>query len=384
MSTLLLLALIAFGLTMVFAFVVGGWRKAMEEAPRMHTKGSAATAGLVSLVIPARNAEGTLASLLQDLYAQAWPKEAMEVLVVDDGSSDGTARIVSEMAHRWSGLRLIASRRLGKKAAIAHGVAEARGEWVLLTDADARCGPLRLSRIMQEVAGNGPDMLVLPVATRGTGWLRRVQVEEQAALLGVAAGTAMQGRAVLANGANMAFRKVAFLAVGGYDGDTWASGDDLFLLRRMQRHGKRVAYLLDPAVVVTVEAEGTLREAWRQRLRWAGKMRALGPGVMLLMAGILLPWFLLFVTCSMTPLRLMAQRPLLVLLLLASSWMLWLLPVMALVRAVRRFLQQAPHWESGPAWALPTVLSLFAFSLYAPVVAVASMVIRPRWKGRRL
>src|SRR5690606_10940671 len=145
MSTPLILALLAFAAAFLFALIVGGWREAIEAA---WPKNAVATEGpqvaRVSLLVPARNAARTLTALLQDLHAQQWPKEALEVIVVDDGSEDGTAEQVREMGKRWPGLVLLKAEGKGKKDAISQGVRRAQGEWVLLTDADARCGPLRV------------------------------------------------------------------------------------------------------------------------------------------------------------------------------------------------------------------------------------------------
>lgn len=386
MSTPLILALLAFAAAFLFALIVGGWREAIEAAWPGNTDASdEQPAARVSLIVPARNAAGTLTALLQDLHAQQWPKEAVEVFVVDDGSEDGTAELVRAMAKRWPGLLLVQAEGKGKKAAISEGVRRAQGEWVLLTDADARCGPLRVPRIMQHVHGSGLDLLLLPVGTRAHGgMIQQLQADEQAALLGVGAGTALQGGAVLANGANMAFRRSAFLEVGGYAGDTWASGDDMFLLQRMRKARRQVGYLLHPDVLVTVDAEPTFAGFWAQRLRWAGKMRAMsGPGPWAAMAGIMLPWFLLYASTSFTLAELMLKRPLAILFLLSAAWLLWLLPLLRLARTARRFLQTSMD-AAPPRWPdVSALLALLAFSFYAPAVALTSLFVRPRWKGRK-
>lgn len=387
MSTPLILSIVSFAIGLLFALVVGGWREAIIAAwPGSPAEVEGTSDELVSLIVPARDAADTLSPLLQDLHAQQWPRDRIEVIVVDDGSTDRTADIVREMQKRWSGLVLINAVGAGKKAALSQGVEQARGEWMVITDADARCGPLRVKRIMEYVLGREVDMLLMPVETSSSGGvIQRIQADEQTALLGVAAGTALQGRPMLANGANMAFRRSAFKALGGYSDDTWASGDDMFLLKRMLKNGRNVAYLLHPDVVVTVEAEQTFRDFWEQRLRWAGKMRAMGgSGGWLALAGLLFPWFLLYVSLSFTLLEVMLQRPLAILLMLSSAWLLWLLPILALSRSARHLLQTTASRPARRGANVTTVFSLFAFSIYAPVIAVASLFVRPRWKGRKI
>lgn len=386
MSLYLLLCLAAFGGGLTHALVLTGWKDTFAKAWRNGADAAGEETQQVSVVVPARNAGETLTPLLQDLHAQQWPKEMLEVLVVDDGSTDGTAALVRSMARTWPGLRLIGCPGEGKKAAITQGVEEARGEWVVLTDADARCGPERVRRIMDCVAAGGPDLVLMPVATVGqAGMLQALQAEEQAAMMGMAAATALQGAPLLANGANMAFRKAAFRAVGGYSGDKWASGDDVFLLRRMLKAGRAVHYLLQPEVLVSVEAERGFRAFWRQRLRWAGKMRGVGGAwKWVALAALLWPWFLLFVTCAFSVRDRMAQNFGASLMLLTAAWLLWLLPVTALVREVHRF-QGAVGAAAPPhLGALRCMLCYAAFHVYSPVIAAASVVVRPKWKGRRV
>ena len=237
---------------------------------------------------------------------------------------------------------------------------------------------------MHQVTEHGADLLLMPVETRSAGGLvQRLQAEEQGALLGVAAGMALTGSPMLANGANMAFSKAAFQAVRGFDGDKWASGDDIFLVRRMLDAGRRVAYLLAPEVLVSVFAEPDLGACWRQRLRWAGKMRGVrGAGKWGALGGLLLPWFLLYVSMSFSLREWSAQHSGGCLLLLAAAWLLWLLPVVALAKAVRNFLRTADGPPRNYGTAGSTLLSVVAFNIYSPLITLLSLFMRPRWKGR--
>lgn len=378
MNTLMLLALAAFGGSVVLATVLGAWRQRIAQARALaHASDDAPSP--VSFLVPVRDGGEDLTGVLQDLHAQCAAVPGSEVIVIDDHSTDGSRARMEAMASRWPALRCIPNNGEGKKAAIATGVQQARNELVLLTDADAHGGRERARCVAVNHARMPWDMLVLPVRTTsdGTfiGWL---QTEEQTALQGVALGAALGGSPVLANGANMAFTRAAFLAVGGYQGDRWASGDDQFLLERMQRAGRPLACLADPAAMVTVACAPGLRAAWSQRLRWAGKMRGAASGRSLLMAAaVLYPWVLLLLTVRTDWTSAVNQGFFRSTLLLAGAWLLWLLPVLLLVGEAKRFFGERPT-------PLRSMIALLLFTVYAPVIAIAALVVRPRWKGRRV
>lgn len=367
-----------FGAALLQALVLSAWRdRVRKERSKKRERSGDIDRSTVTIIVPARNAESTLIPLLQDLNAQDLPKEQVEVIVVDDHSGDGTARIVEGMMRTWSQLRLLRNDGGGKKAAITTGVKNAKHGIILLTDADARCDRERVRAIvgaMQDV-----DLLILPVRTEGNGsFIGRLQEEEQAGLLGMAAGEALLGRAGLAYGANLAFKREAFDAIGGYSGERYASGDDVFLVQRMKKANKRIAFLLDQRALVSVQAEPTGKGFFQQRVRWAGKMRGVRgsmPWVGLL--ALLLPWLLLWASLRFDPATILEENGLETLLLLFAAWLLWIVPVVALVAEVRSFLEQR-------SWPIVSLLCFLLFTLYSPLIVLISLVYRPKWKGRRV
>ena len=93
----------------------------------------------LSIVIPAYNEENRLPATLARLYSYlaTSPFGDAEVLIVDDGSRDGTAALVEDFAHIYPTVRLVRNPgNRGKGYAVRNGMLEAQGEWVLFTDAD--------------------------------------------------------------------------------------------------------------------------------------------------------------------------------------------------------------------------------------------------------
>ena len=118
--------------------------------------GPDASAKLPSLtvIIAARNEESRLGGKLEDLLAQAYPADQLQVLVVSDGSTDGTARVAREYA--GSGVECIElEQRLGKEAAQAGAIRQATGEYLVFTDVATRIGGEGLRGMVEALARSG-------------------------------------------------------------------------------------------------------------------------------------------------------------------------------------------------------------------------------------
>lgn len=388
MSIFLLLSLAAFALALVHAGVLDTWRRNIEREDGDPRPGSqeAAPSIYVSVVVPVRNGADSIVPLLQDLYAQRYPKTRYEVIVVDDASTDSTVQRVKGLMHNWPQLRLVQADGAGKKAAITTGVRSAVGELVLFTDADVRCGPERVSVLAAFWSLGKPAMVLMPVRLDGDGRaLHRLQRVEHHALQGATMGSGLDGRPVLANGANMAVVREAFERVGGFGASRWASGDDLFLLRRIRRARWPVVYLADGRTIVTTAPEDTWAGFVAQRLRWAGKMWAFvgAAGTWSAAFAVVFPWALVLLSAAVVHHVRIGQNLLYTMALLAAAWGIWLFPVLRLVDAAARHLTPGPSMRSGMRARMFTVLALCAFMVYAPVIGLLSLVVRPRWKGRR-
>lgn len=377
MTPLLLFALVVFALALVHALVIMHWRAAIREPAPTHHGAPDDAPPTITVIVPARNAGSTIQPLLQDLYAQGHPHERTEVIVVDDHSEDGTAQLVAAMMSRWPQLRIATlSGTQGKKAAITEGVRLAGGALVLITDADARCGPDRLAMLAAQWQRTQADMLLAPVRTTGEGPIGVLQEEEQAAFQGATMGSCLTGTPLLANGANMAFTRSAFERVQGYSGDRRSSGDDMFLLSRMKRAGLRIGCLVEGSAAVDVPAEHTLAGFVAQRLRWAGKMRA-GSGWSSAMGAlaVLLPYLLAAVTATAIERFRFGQGMERTWLLVTAGWLLWVVPVVALVNATKRRLGLRQR-------SFTTVLAVLCHPLYTLPIALLSFVVKPEWRNR--
>ena len=122
----------------------------------------------VSVVVPARNEEQNLPKCLESLLAQDYPN--FDVTVVDDRSTDRTAEVVESFCRRDRRVRLVRNTVLpagwtGRNHALEHGSRDARGEYLLFTDADVLHAPKSISQAVTYTVRNELDMLGLLIRT---------------------------------------------------------------------------------------------------------------------------------------------------------------------------------------------------------------------------
>src|SRR5579864_1330629 len=104
---------------------------------------------VVSIVIPARNEERHVTTALESIAAQTWPAALLDVVVVNNGSTDATGEMVREFIAREPHLavRLLDEPVPGRARAKNLGVKAARGEWLIFLDADSRMAPNLAERV---------------------------------------------------------------------------------------------------------------------------------------------------------------------------------------------------------------------------------------------
>lgn len=261
----------------------------------------------LSVLVPARNEERCIAECIASLTAQEYTPQQLEFLIIDDHSEDGTATLVQEAIANDARFRLLSldAEENGKKAALTRGVREANGDIIVTTDADCRHEPgwLRaLSMPFRSAAEGQPaaDIVAGPVVYhRRDSLFARLQALEFLGLVGVGAGFFGIGYPRMCNGANLAYRKTMFDAVGGYAGNSGVhSGDDEFLLHRIvYRKGGRAAFVADPAAVVRTDGAASIAGFIRQRTRWSSKTRGYEDGRFVSFL-VLLFVYLLLATCA--------------------------------------------------------------------------------------
>ena len=224
----------------------------------------------VSVIVPAYNEEVGIAGAVRSLAGSDYPD--LEVIVVDDGSTDGTAAIVAAMDDPR--VRLLRQANAGKPAALNTGIAAARHEIVVMVDGDTLFEPHTIRNLVGPL--EDPSVGAVSGNTKvgnRRGLLGRWQHIEY--VIGFNLDRRMYD--VLrclptVPGAIGAFRRQALAEVGGVSNDTLAEDTDLTMA--LNRAGWRVVY--EESARAWTEAPATLRQLWRQRYRWCyGTMQAM-------------------------------------------------------------------------------------------------------------
>jgi glycosyltransferase involved in cell wall biosynthesis len=237
---------------------------------------------LVSLVIPARNEARNIERCVASALASDYPR--LEVVVVDDHSSDGTGEIVRAMAERDARLRVVVPAPLpagwfGKQWACASGASVARGAILGFVDADTWQAPDLVTRVVNAMAARGADLLsVAGTQELGSFWERLVQPQIFAVMLQRFGGTESVSRSrfasqKIANGQCLWLTRDAYDALGGHAAVRDKVAEDLALAQHAFRSGRRVALVLGLSQLSTrmYTSLRELVEGWGKNLYAGGR-----------------------------------------------------------------------------------------------------------------
>ncbi|MFJ6914526.1 bifunctional polysaccharide deacetylase/glycosyltransferase family 2 protein [Streptomyces sp. NPDC101133] len=264
------------GLVIVGVAVMGRFAMMLVLARRHHRQrnrrrfswGPPVT-GPVSVIVPAYNEKECIEATLRSLARSTHP---VEIVVVDDGSTDGTADIAESLG--LPGVRVVRQANAGKPAALNNGVRHARYDIVVMMDGDTVFEPDTVRHLVQPFA----DPSVGAVAGNAKVGNRRTLIgawQHIEYVMGFNLDRRMYDllRCMpTIPGAIGAFRREAVLQVGGMSDDTLAEDTDITIA--LHRAGWRVVY--EEHARAWTEAPGSLGQLWSQRYRWSyGTMQAL-------------------------------------------------------------------------------------------------------------
>ena len=220
----------------------------------------------VSVIIPARNEAAAIESTVTSVLKSDYP--CLEVIVVDDCSTDLTGSLLQAMAEADPRVRVLhLEKNMGKPYALRCGVLACNSDIIVTIDADASLDNAAISWLVSHF--DGPRVGAVtgnPRVRNRTSLLAKIQVGEYSSIIGMIKRTQrILGKVMTVSGVIVAFRREALFDVGLWDTDMIT--DDINITWKLEKHFWDIRY--EPRAICWILVPETLKGLWRQRVRWA-------------------------------------------------------------------------------------------------------------------
>ena len=228
----------------------------------------------VSVVVAARNEEQTIHRCLESLAKLDYPADKLEVILVDDQSTDQTHEIMHRFLAQHSNFKALKvtaqiDHLKGKANAIAFGIDHARGDLIFLTDADCVVPRSWVSAIVKEYS-NDIGLVASYTLLESKDFFGGMQSLDWAFLHTLAAAGVGHKKPLSCFGNNLTFRRRAYDEIGGYRKIPFSVTEDFALFTAITRRTKwKYTYRIAPDSLVMSLPCGTIRELLEQKQRWA-------------------------------------------------------------------------------------------------------------------
>jgi cellulose synthase/poly-beta-1,6-N-acetylglucosamine synthase-like glycosyltransferase len=266
-------------LLLAYALLILYYHRVWDKIPVSTPDAKEISPLTVSVIIPARNEAGCIGKCLDALSKQSYPASLTEIIVVNDFSTDETAARAKE--HILKPIILDLSDYISgtlnsyKKKAIETGIRHTTGELIICTDADCHMGPEWIRILVTAHQNKNLQFIAAPVKIISNGSALAVfQILDFISLQGITGAAVSKSLYPMSNGANLAYTRKAYDAVGGFSGiDHIASGDDMLLMKKIQTaYPGQTGYIKDPLAIVSTGSSENIRAFLNQRIRWASKI----------------------------------------------------------------------------------------------------------------
>lgn len=227
----------------------------------------------VSVIIAARNEEDFIEQCLASIIAVDYPKEKLEIIAVDDGSTDRTEEIMRLMAERHPNFKILHTGQTegnlrGKVNALTIGIESSQGEILMFTDADCRVPESWVREtvsLFDDETGIVGGYTLLDTHKSFEG----MQALDWFFLFSLAASGAGLGVPLTVIGNNLSVRKEAYELTGGFRKINFSVTEDYALVRAILRKSNfKVKFPLNPGTLIKSKSCSNLRELYRQKKRW--------------------------------------------------------------------------------------------------------------------
>lgn len=269
----------------IYAWLLKTYVQGFNELPTYKLPLSATPKTTVAVIVPARNEALNIEKCLQSIVEQQYPNNLLEIIVIDDYSTDETPELINQFIEKFSQVRSISLAKVlptntvtnaYKKKAIEAGIAQTKATLIVTTDADCVLPTTWLLNIVNAFEATGACMIAAPVCFTGEQtFFQRFQSLDFMGMMVATGASVYYKMASMCNGANLAYLRSAFLDVGGFSGiDGLASGDDMLLMHKISKqYSNNIIFLKNLDAIAYTAPQATVSAFIHQRWRWASKSK---------------------------------------------------------------------------------------------------------------
>lgn len=227
----------------------------------------------VSVIVAARNEEEHIGDCIASLLQLDYPPAKLEIIIVNDNSTDQTANRISSFLGKSPSLKMLtvvpgAGTMRGKANALAQGIHQSSGEILLFTDADCTV-PRQWVRTTVQYFTDDVGVVGGFTLLKANRIFEGIQSLDWIFLFSLASSMAGLNRPLTAIGNNVSIRRAAYTAVGGYEVIPFSVTEDYALVHTIyQNTTYRVVFPINPDTVVISSACQTMHHLYHQKQRW--------------------------------------------------------------------------------------------------------------------
>jgi len=231
----------------------------------------------ITVLVAARNEEKKLPACLDNLGKQTYPFDLIQIIIINDRSTDNTRQIILDYKERFSSFELLDINNdqnglKGKMNALAQGMDIAKGEIILITDADCRVPETWISEMaayFTDRVGLVGSLTVIDQPDKKNTIFDHIQTIDWFFLQAIAAGTAGLNLPVSVLGNNFGFKKSVYDKIGGFRQIEFSLTEDMALLNRIVKETDyKIIYPFDKRSMIHSLPLNDFRDFYQQRKRW--------------------------------------------------------------------------------------------------------------------
>lgn len=224
----------------------------------------------ITIGIPAYNETNTIAKTVNSIVNSDYPKEKIEIIIVNDGSKDNTAQVSQELIKKNKGYNIILINKEngGKSSAVNKAIDAATGELFAVVDADSRIEPDAIQQLVPYFDNAKVGAVISRVRVDVQGKIiERIQFFEYIMSNMIRKLMAVLGTLAITPGVLSTYRTKTLREVGGFTKDRNNLTEDMEIAMRLKYHGYKIE--METKSTTHTLAPNTLKALWKQRIRWA-------------------------------------------------------------------------------------------------------------------